>query len=360
MSLLDLSRQLGILDTRVDDVLVDDLGPHRADKVAHVGIHVRRQAKQKGERNAKMCITAAAVVPSALEGEAWTMYGWSYTDRRWLPYHQAAAAFHATDYPAGKLTELDDSIDGCVKAAKEIDLALGELRGFIGTTAYTVMVDAVATRRLWKGLQNVHQGETPHTGTTWLPGSPLDEEQKPFAVVRVNKSAEVPAPTGVTVLKDGIATSKLATTSVFYQATPDLKNSAWYLSNVPHQFDGSGSGRMGEKKTRWTAVFGSKEDKLKSEVSPNWYTMNATEIYPVSTADGIDREALASLAARLCHKPLAWAQRTRYPLPLHAAQQMDLDHPQYRRTAPNSALMEADSMEEFNEADSADTGTTEQ
>ncbi|WP_159052314.1 RNaseH domain-containing protein [Streptomyces longwoodensis] len=34
--------------------------------------------------------------------------------------------------------------------------------------------------------------------------------------------------------------------------------------------------------------------------------------------------------ARLCNRPQAWSDRTRYPVHLHAAQQMDLDHPQYR------------------------------
>ncbi|MFC8965497.1 RNaseH domain-containing protein [Streptomyces sp. NPDC057094] len=30
--------------------------------------------------------------------------------------------------------------------------------------------------------------------------------------------------------------------------------------------------------------------------------------------------------ARLCHQALSWCDRTRYPAPLHAALQMDLDH----------------------------------
>ncbi|WP_032769977.1 RNaseH domain-containing protein [Streptomyces sp. CNS654] len=47
----------------------------------------------------------------------------------------------------------------------------------------------------------------------------------------------------------------------------------------------------------------------------------------------VEPQSLALAAARLCHQPLAWANRTRYPVPLHAAQQMDLDHPQYRRSA---------------------------
>ncbi|MFF9337319.1 RNaseH domain-containing protein [Streptomyces albogriseolus] len=36
----------------------------------------------------------------------------------------------------------------------------------------------------------------------------------------------------------------------------------------------------------------------------------------------------------MCNRPQAWSNRTRYPVHLHAAQQMDLDHPQYRRHRP--------------------------
>lgn len=43
---------------------------------------------------------------------------------------------------------------------------------------------------------------------------------------------------------------------------------------------------------------------------------------------------LARATARLCHQTIAWSDRSRYPVPLHAAKQLDLDHPQYRRSAP--------------------------
>ena len=64
-----------------------------------------------------------------------------------------------------------------------------------------------------------------------------------------------------------------------------------------------------------------------------WYAMNATEIFMIPVAGNIDCCALAKMTARLCHQPLAWTSRTRYPVHLHAAQQMDLDHPQYSRSA---------------------------
>ncbi|WP_412751497.1 RNaseH domain-containing protein [Krasilnikovia sp. M28-CT-15] len=39
------------------------------------------------------------------------------------------------------------------------------------------------------------------------------------------------------------------------------------------------------------------------------------------------------MTARLCTQSFGWTRRTRYPVRLHAANQMDLDHPQFRRSA---------------------------
>ncbi len=61
--------------------------------------------------------------------------------------------------------------------------------------------------------------------------------------------------------------------------------------------------------------------------------MNATEIYVIRVKKDIDCHALAKITARLCHHPLAWTSRARYSVQLNAAQQMDQDHPQYRRSA---------------------------
>ncbi|MFI1727709.1 RNaseH domain-containing protein [Streptomyces acidicola] len=36
----------------------------------------------------------------------------------------------------------------------------------------------------------------------------------------------------------------------------------------------------------------------------------------------------------VCHQTIAWSDRSRYPMPLHSAKQLDLGHPQYRRSAP--------------------------
>ncbi|MGW1130451.1 RNaseH domain-containing protein [Streptomyces griseoluteus] len=51
-----------------------------------------------------------------------------------------------------------------------------------------------------------------------------------------------------------------------------------------------------------------------------------------SSVGTVAQDGLASASAPV--QPSPWSNRTRYPVHLHAAQQMDLDHPQYRRTAP--------------------------
>ncbi|MFI9788622.1 RNaseH domain-containing protein [Kitasatospora sp. NPDC051984] len=50
--------------------------------------------------------------------------------------------------------------------------------------------------------------------------------------------------------------------------------------------------------------------------------------------EGLTREGLAVATARMCDQALSWSDRTKYPAPLHAALQMDLDHPNLRRSAP--------------------------
>jgi RNase H domain-containing protein len=63
----------------------------------------------------------------------------------------------------------------------------------------------------------------------------------------------------------------------------------------------------------------------------DWYAHTATEILVVgTTAD--TQLSYAVAAARLCDHTIAWDSRTRYPVPLHGAYQMDKDHPEYCRT----------------------------
>jgi hypothetical protein len=352
---LDLNRSLGIIDRRIDNVMIDPIGAYPAGAVAHCGIHVRRQSKRPGETSAKICITAAVLKPPDSAGEAWTLHGWSYTHQQWQPYHQAQTAFHARDYPTGNMTELADNNQGYKKVARVIDQALAGLASYLDGIPYTVTVDGLATRRLWQGLHNNKQGQAGKPGTTWLPGHTLPLSERPIAIVRLNKdTGEVPRPIRVTRLNPEDEVIKTdGTTTLMYRAEPDFGNPVWLLVTVPPQHDGAGAGRLGDSKTRWTADHGSSaEGNLRrNEVRANWYAMNATEIYVIPVQKNIDCHALAKITARLCHQSLAWTSRTRYSVHLHAAQQMDKDHPQYRRSALSDDP-ESDSLGETQVVDS--------
>jgi hypothetical protein len=337
MAQLDLNRSLGIIDRRIDNVMVDPIGSYPPTGIAHCGIHVRRQSRRHGDASAKICVTAAVLKPPASSDDAWTLHGWSYTSRQWQPYHQAQAAYHAKDYPPGKMTELADDNNGRRKVAQIVDQALSDLARYLQGTPYSVTIDGLATRRLWEGLHNNKQGQAGKPGTTWLPGHTLPASQQPIAIIRLNKDIdEIPRPLGVTRLDPhDKAIDSTDTTTLMYRVEPDLGHPSWLLVTVPAGYDGAGAGRLGDKKTRWTADYGSSTQgaQRRNEMRPTWYAMNATEIYVIPVADAADPEALAKITARLCHQTLGWTSRTRYPVQLHAAEQMDQDHPQYRRTA---------------------------
>ncbi|GAA3862741.1 hypothetical protein GCM10022243_31580 [Saccharothrix violaceirubra] len=336
-SLLDLHRSLGIIDQRITDVMVDRLGTHAPTGVAHCAVHIRRQSRRGKDRTAKICITATVLKPPAHDGQAWTLHGWSYTDPTWRPYNQAQAAFHAKDYPTGKMTELQDDNAGYKKVATRVDDALAELVRYLGGMPYTITVDAFGSRRLWSGLNNNKQGESERPGT-WLPGSTIHPSDRPRAIVRVNKNAdEMFRALGITLLDENgekISDGDRTTNSLF-RVKSDFGADSFALITVPHQYDGQGAGRLGSDKTRWSADHGSDvEGELRrNEMKDNWYSMTTLGIFPVAVKDEIKPDKLALMTARLCHQALAWAERTTYPAHLHAASKMDLDHPQYRRTA---------------------------
>lgn len=337
--LADLYRSIGIVDERIQQALDFRPAGNALPPIALCGIHVRRQATRRGERGgAKICVTATVLKPPAEDGSTWTMHGWSYTDRHWRPYHQAQCNFHARPYPTGKLTELADDEPGRAKVAEAIDDALEHLAEYLGQIPYAVIVDAKACRRLYPGLQNVTQG-TPGSGRqTWLPGGNLSAAARPAAVIRINTADdEVAQAISYTDFdSDGQESDTGKTTTRLFELSPDFGEATWMLCNVPRQFDSGIPARLGEDKTRWDAspaVFDGAVKK-KSEIKQNWYSMTTTEIFPIGIRPGLSGRALAIAVAKLSHQTLSWNDRARNPVPLHAAEQMDLDHPQFRRTAP--------------------------
>jgi RNaseH domain of pPIWI_RE/pPIWI_RE module N-terminal domain len=342
MALLDLYRSLGIIDDRIANALQPEKAGYPVDRIAHVGIHVRQQNRRKGESGPpKVVITASALVPPNAAGGTWTMLGWSSTRPGLRPYRLAQTAFHASAYPEGTgdrktyRQRWDD-------AAEAVELALTDLAEELEETLYVVTVDEQSSRRMWDGLQNIRLGDSPANKKSryWLPGSTLSADERPRAIIRVNtEDDEVPQPVGATHLgktKDSEPVEK-ETATTLYRVTTDFGTPAWIFCNVPRAYDGGNSGRLGSKYTRWDAersvASDKKEERRKGEMSQNWYAMTASVIYPLACADGVPEEALAITTAKLCHQTQFWDGRSRFPVPLHAAEQMDLDHPQYRHTA---------------------------
>jgi len=342
MALLDLYRSLGIIDDRIASALQPEKAGYPVDRIAHVGIHVRQQNRRKGESGQpRVVITASALVPPEAAGGTWTMHGWSSTRPGWRPYRLAQTAFHAGAYPEGTgdrktyRQRWDD-------AAEAVELALTDLAEELEETPYVVTVDERSSRRMWDGLQNIRLGDSPANGKSryWLPGSTLGPGQRPRAIIRVNtEDDEVPQPVSATYIaraKDSEPVEK-ETATTLYRVTTDFGTPAWIFCNVPRAYDGASAGRLGSKYTRWDAkrsvASDNKEERRKGEMSQNWYAMTASVIYPLACADGVPVEALAITTAKLCHQAQFWDGRSRFPVPVHAAKQMDLDHPQYRRTA---------------------------
>ncbi|KQC35409.1 hypothetical protein UK82_26640 [Frankia sp. ACN1ag] len=284
-------------------------------------------------------MTASALVPPADPVGTWTLIGWSSTRPEWQPYRAAQTAFHATSYPEG--TDTRTYRQRWDEAADIVERALQDLANELDGIPYAVTVDEMASRRMWHGLQNIHQGASAETRTSryWLPGSTLHRDDRPQAVIRVNiKDDEVPSPVSTTRVSKDLDSQPTdgETATTLYQVTTDFGTPVWILCNVPRSYDGAGAGRLGAKYTRWDArrsVWSdNKAERRKGEMSQNWYSMTATEIYPLTYKDTVPADALAIATAKLCHQTISWSDRIRHPVPLHAAKQMDLDHPQYRRT----------------------------
>ena len=342
MALLDLYRSLGIIDDRIANALQPEKTGYPVDRIAHVGIYVRQQNRRKGEfGQAKVVIIASALVPPEVAGGTWTMLGWSSTRPVWRPYRLAQTAFHASAYPEGtgdKKTYRQRWDD----AAETVERALADLAEELEGPPYVVTADGQDSRRMWDGLQNMRLGGLPGTRKSryWLPGSTLSPDEQPQAIIRINtEDEEVPQPvstTRIAKVKDSEPVEQ-ETATTLYEVTTDFGTPVWIFCNVPRAYDGDGAGRLGSKYTRWDAkpsvAADKKEERRKGEMPQNWYAMTASVIFPIACAGGVSEEALAITTAKLCHQAQFWDGRSRFPVPLHAAKQMDLDHPQYRRKA---------------------------
>ncbi|MEV5897543.1 RNaseH domain-containing protein [Nonomuraea fuscirosea] len=325
-AVIDLLRSAGLADDRFTYALAGvRIGEHLATSLAHIGIHVRQQNKQARGGKTKLVVTITALIPPGVGEAGWKVWAWTHRDRsRWEPYPLACAHFHAVALEPGSRSH-----DELTRLAGIVEHALGTLTDTtLRGVPYVVYVDGFASRGAWPGLFNNRQGTTPVLDRPWLPGATLPVAQRPLATVRVNaEPAETPRPVSVTTVRlhaDGrqTTTESRTTTRLFWVET-DFGNPVFWLSRVPVQFDGAGSGRLGEFTTRWSTEEGSATRRT-------WYSMNTLELYPIGELPDHAMEALAITAARLCRQTSGWDGQTTYPEPLHLARQLDLDHPEYR------------------------------
>ncbi|MGW1277098.1 RNaseH domain-containing protein [Streptomyces tsukubensis] len=347
MALLDLYRSLGIIDQRLARALAKDKKGNEAGELVYCGIHARRQTKTADGKHTKRIIITTALFPPEEEGSAWTMRAWTPLIGAWVPYREAITAFHSSDYALHVDGKGETDKERWAEAAAQVEDALAslvsdELEPGMG---YVVMVDGHACRRMWTGLHNENQSyqeEDINDPRTWLPGYGKGKNaprRRPAAVIRMNvDSDEVPQYVPVPRESDPVTEKEsiLFASAKLHRAEVDFGDPFWILFNIPRNYQAKG-GDLGKTITRWDAdpgKGGEEGERETNELKSPWWAITATEIYPVGVANGVDRTMLARATARLCHQTIAWADRSRYPVPLHAAKQMDLDHPQYRRSAP--------------------------
>lgn len=347
MALLDLYRAFGIIDQRLARALAKDKKGDEVGDLVYCGIHARRQAKTADGKHTKRIIVATALFPPEEEGAAWTMRAWTPLIGAWVPYRQAITAFHASDYALHVDGKGETDKGRWAEAAADVEDALASLvRDELEPGMdYVVMVDGHACRRMWTGLHNENQSYQEEDITdprTWLPGYGKGKNaprKKPSAVIRMNVDAnEVPKYVPVPRESDPDAEKEsiLFASAKLHRADVDFGNPFWVLFNIPRNYQAKG-GDLGKTITRWDADpgKGGKEGERETNgLKSPWWAITATEIYPVGVTNGIDRTMLARATARLCHQTVAWSDCSRYPVPLHAAKELDLDHPQYRRSAP--------------------------
>ncbi|MFJ6825487.1 RNaseH domain-containing protein [Streptomyces niveus] len=197
---------------------------------------------------------------------------------------------------------------------------------------YVLYVSGDSTRPVWPLLSNKNADLLPDAdgladGRPALPGATLAPEHRPRAVIRTTSSADpsIPVPALFHEIdEDGTERDGDKTSNALFQL--EGTDTTFLMSRRPHQMDGkTPSAKSGRTQGRWSC-----DDK--EQQAETWHNLTGTEIAVIQRPDGADALPYALTAARLCNHALAWEHRTRHPLPIHAAIQMDKNHPEYRRT----------------------------
>ncbi|MCC8477278.1 RNAseH domain-containing protein [Streptomyces globisporus] len=215
---------------------------------------------------------------------------------------------------------------------RRIDQALLQLHDVIGTTGYVLYVSGDSTRSVWPLLSNKNADLLPdeagHIGDRpALPGATLESSHRPRAIIRTtsSKNPNIPVPATFHTVDDlGTEAPGPRTSNALFQL--DGCASTYFMSRLPLQATGgTPSAKLGRKNSRWTAATG-------ADQAENWHCLTSTEIAVIDHPADEDPLPYAVTAARLRTHALAWLVRTQHPLPVHAAIQIDMNHPDYRRT----------------------------
>lgn len=324
MAIGDMLRAAGLVHPRLTRTIT--AGDGLKQKVAHVGLHMRAQRgevyKNRTEEPKLMWILTA-FVPC---GEQWEAMAYLPPGRHgaggWFNYALAQSISRAHPIPPGSRS--DSALP------RRIDQALLQLSQHL-ETAYVLYVSGDSTRPVWPLLSNKNADALPDDNgliddRPALPGATLPAEHRPQAVIRTTSSVDpsIPVPAVFHEIDEhGNETPGEKISKALYQLQD--ADSAYIMSRIPQQAEGkTPSAKLGRTHSRWSCTG--------EEQAENWHSLTATEIAVISHPDGEDTLPYALTAARLCTHALAWSHRTRHPLPIHAAIQMDKNHPEYRRT----------------------------
>lgn len=321
MAIGDMLRAAGLVHPRLTRAI--STGKGLKDRVAHLGLHMRAQLGEKHVNRTeepKLMWILTAFVPV---GAHWKALAYLPAGRNgkggWFNYAHAQALSRSHPIPEG--SRGDDTLP------RRIDHALFELSRHL-ECGYVLYVSGDSTRPVWPLLANKNadllpDGDGLANGRPALPGATLTPGHRPRAVIRTTSSADpsIPLPALFHEIdEDGTEHDGDKTSNALFQL--DHTDTTFLMSRRPHQMDGkTPSAKSGRIQGRWAC-----DDK--EQQAETWYNLTATEIAVITRPDGED--ALA--CARLCNHALAWEHRTRHPLPVHAAIQMDKNHPEYRRT----------------------------
>ncbi|MFJ9752621.1 RNaseH domain-containing protein [Streptomyces chartreusis] len=320
----DMLRAAGLVHPRLTRTITTGDGLKHA--VAHVGLHMRAQrgeAHKNRTEEPKLMWILTAFVPS---GDQWEAMAYLPPSRHgaggWFNYARAQSVSRKHPIPPGSRSD--------AALPRRIDQALLQLSQHL-MTPYVLYVSGDSTRPVWPLLSNKNADVLPDGSgligaRPALPGSTLVIEHRPRAVIRTTSSADpgIPVPAVFyEVDEHGDARPGEKTSKALYQLQD--ASSTYIMSRLPHQAEGKTfSAKLGRTHSRWSCSG--------EEQAENWHSLTATEIAVISHPEGEETLPYALTAARLCTHALAWSNRTRHPLPIHAAIQMDRNHPEYRRT----------------------------